>query len=406
MPDKKKKSVSVIRSSAIIKNPVMFEAIGIAPVSLKSAIILSFVSFVELLLIECLACLLMKKLKGSVRKMIYAILGLLINIPLFMLFRYLAPNETANAGIFLPLLAVNSLIALHCERFAVKHNFKATALDAVSAGFSYAAVILIVGVVREILGSGTVYSVKLNIPVKLPGLLMPFGGFLLLGFMAAALKAIINKKYPEKHPDASFDLSEVKQSHVIKLREFLDTDLDFFELGEEEPQSLAPTKGKAPRLSEKLSHYPSKRPRPLRQRAKKVQSKTARAEAVPPTPSGKKTKASAHPPNSKRYSRSLRNTSSTLLLTTARRHIATRTKARKRTAARKHNNKRAVKTNECHSKSFFGGDVRICASKPDFYRRLRCLGGRQNGGKAEAAFPAHGVYHILFDIRQYFLCTA
>ena len=78
MPDKKKKSVSVIRSSAIIKNPVLFEAIGIAPVvamavSLKSAIILSFVSLVELLLIECLACLLMKKLKGSVRKMIYAI---------------------------------------------------------------------------------------------------------------------------------------------------------------------------------------------------------------------------------------------------------------------------------------------------------------------------------------------
>ena len=147
MPDKKKKSVSVIRSSAIIKNPVLFEAIGIAPVvamavSLKSAIILSFVSLVELLLIECLACLLMKKLKGSVRKMIYAILGLLINIPLFMLFRYLAPNETASAGIFLPLLAVNSLIALHCERFAVKHNFKATALDAVSAGFSYAAVYL------------------------------------------------------------------------------------------------------------------------------------------------------------------------------------------------------------------------------------------------------------------------
>lgn len=170
----------------------------------------------------------------------------------------------------MPLLAVNSLIALHCERFAVKHNFKATALDAVSAGFSYAAVILIVGVVREILGSGTVYSVKLNIPVKLPGLLMPFGGFLLLGFMAAALKAIINKKYPEKHPDASFDLSEVKQSHVIKLREFLDTDLDFFELGEEEPQNekekphtdkrkSSAAKRKAPSLSvKKTASAPAK----------------------------------------------------------------------------------------------------------------------------------------------------
>ena len=28
------------------------------------------------------------------------------------------------------------------------------------------------------------------------------------------------------------------------------------------------------------------------------------------------------------------------------------------------------------------------------------------GYEAEAAFPAHGVYHILFDIRQYFLRAA
>ncbi len=284
MPDKKKKSVSVIRNSAIIKNPVLFEAIGIAPVvamavSLKSAIILSFVSFVELLLIECLACLLMKKFKGSVRKMIYAILGLLINIPLFLLFKYLAPNETASAGIFLPLLAVNSLIALHCERFAVKHNFKATALDAISAGFSYAAVILIVGVIREILGSGTVYSVKLNIPVKLPGLLMPFGGFLLLGFMAAALKAIINRKFPETHPEASFDLSEVKQSHVIKLREFLDTDLDFFDVGEEtQPDEKAPSK---PRTDKKNKT-------PKRKSTAKISKKTSVASSENEKGVGKK----------------------------------------------------------------------------------------------------------------------
>ena len=88
--------------------------------------------------------------------------------------------------------------------------------------------------------------------------------------MAAALKAIINKKYPEKHPDASFDLSEVKQSHVIKLREFLDTDLDFFELGEEEPQNekekphndkrkSSAAKRKAPSLSvKKTASVPAK----------------------------------------------------------------------------------------------------------------------------------------------------
>ena len=73
MPDKKKKRVSVIRSSAIIKNPVLFEAIGIAPVvamavSLKSAIILSFVSFVELYFIECLAWPAYEKAEGRCAK--------------------------------------------------------------------------------------------------------------------------------------------------------------------------------------------------------------------------------------------------------------------------------------------------------------------------------------------------
>lgn len=220
-----------IRNSAIVKNPVLFEAVGLAPVvamavSLKSAIILATVSALELLIIELFASLLLRRLKSRYRMPIYAVLGMLVNIPCFMFFEHFTPNEANSAGIFLPLLAVNSLIALHCERFAVKHNLRETLVDAVSAGAGYAFVVLIVGILREILGSGTIYSVPLHFPVRLQGLLLPFGGFLLIGFFAAGMKFFIRKKYPDAHPERAFDMREISQSHIGKIKTLLNEDFN------------------------------------------------------------------------------------------------------------------------------------------------------------------------------------
>ncbi len=104
MADKSVNLADSVKNSAVIKNPVLFEAIGIAPVvamavSLKTAVMLSVISTVELIIIESFACLCLKKLKHSFRVLVYAVLGVLINVPLFMLFNRLAPNETANVSI-------------------------------------------------------------------------------------------------------------------------------------------------------------------------------------------------------------------------------------------------------------------------------------------------------------------
>ena len=41
---------------------------------------------------------------------------------------------------------------------------------------------------------------------------MPFGGLLLMGFFAAALKAFVGAKYPEANPNKAFDTSEIRRS--------------------------------------------------------------------------------------------------------------------------------------------------------------------------------------------------
>ena len=233
MSEKGLKISEGIKNSAVIKNPVLFEAIGIAPVvamavSLKTAIMLSVIAAVELVLIECFACLFLKKLKHSFRVLIYAVLGVLINVPLFMLFNRFAPNETANVSIYLPVIAVNSLIALHCERIAIKNDFKSTLLDAVSASIGYGLIIFIMGIIREVLGSGTIYSYNLKLPVKLTGLLLPFGGFLMLGFTAAFFKSVIKKKYPDEKPESAFNLSEISDGRFDGIKSLAQQELNPF----------------------------------------------------------------------------------------------------------------------------------------------------------------------------------
>lgn len=228
------KNINTVMKRAVVKNPVLFEAIGIAPVvamasSLKTAIMLTAITVVQMLITELIACKFLKMLKSRFRVLVYAVLGVLINIPMFSLFEYLAPNETANVSIFLPIISVNSLIALHCERFAVRHKLKETFLDAVSSSFGYGLIVMLTGLIREIIGSGTIYGHSLGFEIKFSGLLLPLGGFLVLGYISAVFKLIIKKSYPDEHPESAFNLSEISQSHFDSIKNLFNEDFNPFE---------------------------------------------------------------------------------------------------------------------------------------------------------------------------------
>ena len=270
-----------MKNSAFVKNPVLFESIGVAPVvamavSVKTAIMLSVISAAELIIIECFSSLALKKLKHQFRVMIYAVLGVLINIPLWMFFTKFAPNETANVSIFLPILAVDSLVALHCERIAVRASLKETFFDAVSATIGYTLIIFVVAVIREVLGSGTFYSIKLNLPVQFKGILLPFGGFLMLGFLAAFFKSKIRKKYPEENPEEAFNLSEISQSHYEDLKTLFREDFDSAEKASDKGNPADFFKDVIDNAKDKAD----KPKKPKKEKTAKIQKKEKPAKAV------------------------------------------------------------------------------------------------------------------------------
>ena len=231
-----------IRNSAVIKNPLLFEAIGLCPVvaiatSLRLSIFLAVVTAIEMIVCEVLASLLLKNVRRYWRVMLYAIFGVAVIFPIMILVNRFFPDISINFGIYLPLMAVNSLIALHCERIAVKNNVKDSFIDAASASLSYGAVTILVGFLRELFANGSIADISINMPVKFPALATPFGGLLIIGFLAAGLKAFVMAKYPDKSPDRAFDTSEIRRSLRGSLKELMKDDFDPYGEGANETES-------------------------------------------------------------------------------------------------------------------------------------------------------------------------
>lgn len=211
MIDDKTKLRKIIRETLIVKNPALIEAVGLFPLvavstSLKAAILVGAASFAALIINAITASLLLKKVPRFIRIALYTFINAGILLPLTLLFSDIVPNEAAALGITIPLISVSSLVSLHCERYYVRSNFKEAFLHAVFSAAGYGAVVLLTGAAREILGSGTFYGFAINRAYKISFMLLPGGGLIALGFLAALLRTVRMKLYPHYTEDMASDI--------------------------------------------------------------------------------------------------------------------------------------------------------------------------------------------------------
>lgn len=198
----KQNSPGLLLRNAGIFNPVLVQAVGLCPViamatSLKGASILAGISAIVITLTEFIASAFLKPIPRWVRIGLYIIIGGALVAPFMVWFEKVSPELFGTLGIYLPIMAVNSLIVLRCERFAVKIKPLAAIADGATASVGYAAVLIFVGIVREILGAGSIGGFKFWNGRAFSGFLLPFGGFIILGFAGALLRAIISIYWPK-----------------------------------------------------------------------------------------------------------------------------------------------------------------------------------------------------------------
>ena len=107
-------------------------------------------------------------------------------------------------GVFLPLIVVNCIIMGRVESFASKNNVGNSILDALGMGIGYTSVLVVISLVREFFGGGTLMagtSVKLELipeAYRIGILNSAPGGFIVFGLLGAAVQALKNKKEAAK----------------------------------------------------------------------------------------------------------------------------------------------------------------------------------------------------------------
>lgn len=214
-------------SSTFIHNPVLIQAAGLCAIvavatTLKTAVLLAAAFFPVLIITQVFACLALKRVPRWIRVAIYLLIGTAIIAGIIYAIDTFVPEISLGAGIYLALTAANSIIALHCEKLAVKTDLRHAFFDSVATALGYAAVIIPVGALREMIGSSTIWGANIKIPMTYPAILMPFGGFLVLAFFAAALKALINKRFPEHSAETEM---KIKKTSVIVSKKNLPENL-------------------------------------------------------------------------------------------------------------------------------------------------------------------------------------
>lgn len=198
---KKKISLSkVFLDGVIVKNPVLVQLLGMCPIlatstSLSNAIgmgaAVTFVLFFSNIIISLLRNFIPEKIR--IASYIIIIAGFVSVID--MVLKAYFPSLSTSLGVFIPLIVVNCIIFARAESFASKNKLIPSAVDGIACGIGFTFALCIVSSIREILGNGTILGYHIFGESFQPATMMilPFGGFLTLGFVIALIQFITDK---------------------------------------------------------------------------------------------------------------------------------------------------------------------------------------------------------------------
>lgn len=122
-----------------------------------------------------------------------------------MLMQAFLPSLSASLGVFVKLIVVNCIILGRAEAFASKNGVKDSILDALGMGLGFTVGLLIISLVREVLGAGTITLFPMGNfdgVIKIPGLVnaparifsLSPGALLVMGFLMAGFNWFKSKK--------------------------------------------------------------------------------------------------------------------------------------------------------------------------------------------------------------------
>lgn len=198
----------IFREGLVKNNPVLSLLLGLCSTMAVTTSLFNGLGMglsVTVILCCCNVCisLLRRLIPDSVRIAVYVVIIAGFVTVVDLLLQALLPALSESLGVFIPLIVVNCIIIGRAEAFASRAGVPEAFADGLSQGLGYTAVLVIMSVVRELLGSGTFGAGVFNggagwqlFPEEYACsyLILPFGGFLTLGCLIALVQHLRTRR--------------------------------------------------------------------------------------------------------------------------------------------------------------------------------------------------------------------
>lgn len=183
----------------IKENPIFVLLLGMCPTlgvttSGTNGLGMGLATMFVLVLSNCFISVLKNVIPDKVRIPAFiVIIASFVTIVQLLMEAYV-PFLYEQLGLYIPLIVVNCIILGRAEAFASKNGLVDSLFDGIGMGLGFTLALTLLGLVRELLGAGTVFGFNLFgiIGVQEPKMMLVFilppGAFLVLAYLIAVIR--------------------------------------------------------------------------------------------------------------------------------------------------------------------------------------------------------------------------
>ncbi len=195
------KKLAILTKGIIKENPVFVLLLGMCPTlgtttSAINGMSMGLATMVVLVMSNMVVSLIKNMIPSKVRIPAFIVVIASFVTVIQLLMQAYLPSLYSTLGVFIPLIVVNCIILGRAEAFASKNNVVDSALDGIGIGLGFALALTLLGSLREMLGSGSLFGFKFINPTADGILIFVFapGAFIALGYLLLVFNKLTAKK--------------------------------------------------------------------------------------------------------------------------------------------------------------------------------------------------------------------
>jgi electron transport complex protein RnfE len=183
-------NLAVFTKGIIKENPIFVLLLGMCPTlgvtsSAMNGMGMGLATMFVLTLSNVFISALKTQIPDNVRIPAFIVIIASFTTVVQLLMEAFTPELFAQLGVFIPLIVVNCIVLGRAEAFAAKNGIWSSFLDGAGMGLGFTFALTLLGGIREILGSGSIFDFKFITGDGILIFILAPGAFIALGFLIA-----------------------------------------------------------------------------------------------------------------------------------------------------------------------------------------------------------------------------